>query len=297
MRKVGLQGRSFVPLLSSFACAIPGIMSTRTIPTFADRLTTILVAPLMSCSARLPVYSLLIAAFIPSITVAGIFSLQGLVMLGMYSLGIIGAMTVALILKHTLLKGEPAPFIMEMPQFRRPSLIAVLRNVLDRVLLFVKSAGTIILACSVVLWFLASHPLDAPPRESYAGQIGHVLEPVLEPLGLSWEVGVGIVASFAAREVFVSALATVYNLSNEGSEPTSLLNVLRAQHEQGLFSLPSALALLVFYVFACMCMSTLAVCYRETGSWRWTAFMFTYMTTLGYGAAWVTYRIALMLGA
>lgn len=294
MRKFGLQGRSFVPLLSSFACAIPGIMSTRTIPTFADRLTTILVAPLMSCSARLPVYSLLIAAFIPSMTVLGVFSLQGLVMLGMYSLGILGALVVALILKHTLLKGEPAPFIMEMPQFRMPSLIAVLRNVFDRVLLFVKSAGTIILACSIVLWYLASHPLEATPRESYAGQIGTFLEPALKPLGLSWEIGVGIVASFAAREVFVSALATVYNLSNEGDEPTSLLSVLRAQHEQGLFSLPSALALLVFYVFACMCMSTLAVCYRETGSWRWTAFMFSYMTILGYGAAWVTYRVSLM---
>ncbi len=296
MRKFGLQGRSFVPLLSSFACAIPGILSARTIPTLSDRFTTIMVAPLMSCSARLPVYSLLIAAFIPAYVVGGIFSLQGLVMLGLYLLGVVTAMLVASVLKLTVLRGEPAPFVMEMPLFRRPSLRVVVRNVLDRVLLFVQSAGTIILACSLVMWFLASYPRDVNIEQSYAGRIGHAIEPALAPLGLGWEVGIGIVASFAAREVFVSSLATVYNLGDDDTAPTSLLHVLNAQHASGEFTLAAALALLVFYVYACMCMSTLAVTRRETGSWSWTIFMFVYMTALGYGAALLTYQGALYFG-
>jgi ferrous iron transport protein B len=291
MRPFGLQGRSFIPLLSSFACAIPGILSTRTIPSFTDRLATILVAPLMSCSARLPVYTLLIAAFIPHETVFGVFSLQGLALLGMYVLGILGAAIVAWILKMTLLRGEPAVFVMEMPPFRMPSIKNAARDVLDRVVVFLKSAGTIILACSILLWFLASFP-QGEVRNTFAGRIGATIEPVIKPLGLNWEIGVGILASFAAREVFISSLATVYNLQNEDSASESLTQVLRDKRADGTFTVAMALSLMVFYVFACQCMSTLAVCRRETGSWGWTVFMFTYMTALAYFASYITYHLA-----
>lgn len=296
MRKVGLQGRSFIPLLSSFACAIPGILSTRTIPTFADRLTTILIAPLMSCSARLPVYTLLIAAFIPNLVVGGFFSLQGLTLFSLYLLGAFGALAVAWVFKLTLLRGQPAFFVMEMPPFRMPSIKLVLRSVWDRVLSFVKNAGTVILACSIVLWFLASYP-QGEGRSSYAKQFGHFIEPIIEPLGYNWEIGVGLLTSFAAREVFVSALATVYNVSDEDDSSQSVLSEIRKKREQGEFTLATALSLLVFYVFACQCMSTLAVCRRETGSWWWTGFMFAYMTALAYGAALVTYKLAVSFGA
>lgn len=292
MRKVGLQGRSFIPLLSSFACAIPGIMSARSIPSFADRLTTILIAPLMSCSARLPVYALLIAAFIPSTLYLGVVSLQGLVLLSMYLLGIIGAAVVAWALKSSLLRGTPALFVMEMPPFRLPAFKVVLRDVLDRVVLFLKSAGTIILACSIVLWFLAAFPSDKV-EESFAGKIGHAMEPVIRPLGFNWEIGVGILASFAAREVFITSLATVYNLEADDTDETRpILSALEERRAAGTFTLSSALSLMVFYVFACQCMSTLAVCRRETNSWRWPIFMFVYMTALAYVAALITYQVA-----
>ena len=303
MRRFGLQGRSFIPMLSSFACAIPGIMSTRIIPSRADRLATIMVAPLMSCSARLPVYTVLIAAFIPQQTVLGFLSLPGLVLFCMYSLGIIAAAVVAFILKRSLLRREPAFFVMEMPPFRRPSVRLILRAMWDRALLFVKSAGTVILACSIVLWFLASFPKPPPnfsgnPVEiSYAGQLGHLIEPLVRPLGFGWELAVGIIASFAAREVFVSAMATVYNLSDQSDAAISLTQSFKARAADGTFPLAAALSLLVFYVFACMCMSTLAVCRRETGSWRWTAGMFLYMTGLAYVAALVTYQLTLWIQA
>ena len=298
MRKVGLQGRSFIPLLSSFACAVPGIMSTRSIPSMADRLITILVSPLMSCSARLPVYAVLIAAFIPQTTVGGLFSLQGLIMLGLYALGVITAAVVALVLKLTMFSGEPALFVMEMPPFRLPSLKLVLRDVYDRVVVFVRSAGTVILACSIVLWFLASHPTidSAPPsvEASYAGSLGKMIEPIIEPLGFDWRIGVGLLASFAAREVFVSSLATVYNLESENEATESLTLLLKESADSGVgFGLPAALALLVFYVYACQCMSTLAVCRRETGGWKWPAVMFLYMTILAYVGAFLTYQICI----
>lgn len=298
MRKVGLQGRSFIPLLSSFACAVPGIMSTRAIPSIADRFITILVAPLMSCSARIPVYTVLIAAFIPAVKFYGL-SLQGLTMLSVYLLGILGAAVVGRVLKMFLFKGEPALFVMEMPPFRAPSMALVLREVWDRVLIFIKSAGTVILACSILLWFLASHPTHpdgSAPKvvESYAGQVGKFIEPSIKPLGFNWEIGIAIFTSFAAREVFVSTLATVYNLESSDDSSQSLTKLLREQPKAD-FGLPSALSLLVFYVFACQCMSTLAVCRRETGSWTWPAFMFIYMTTLAYGASLITYRIAVSL--
>lgn len=294
MRRFGLQGRSFIPLLSSFACAIPGIMSTRTIPSFADRMATILIAPLMSCSARLPVYTLLIAAFVPDEKLFGFVSLQGLVLLSMYLLGVLGAVVVAWLLKSTIFRGEPALFVMEMPPFRRPSLLTVITEIKDRIVLFLQSAGTVILACSVLLWFIASYP-KGELRDSYAGRIGAVIEPAIKPLGFNWEIGVGILASFAAREVFVSSLATVYNIEDDGAATRSLSSSLRTRREQGRFSTLSAISLMVFYVFACQCMSTLAVCRRETGSWKWPIVMFVYMTTLAYLLSLATYQIGLRL--
>ena len=295
MRKFGLQGRSFIPLLSSFACAIPGIMSTRTIPSFADRMTTILVAPLMSCSARLPVYTLLIAAFIPKSYLLGFISLQGVVLFGMYALGIVGACVVSWILKVLFFRAEPAIFVMEMPPFRLPAIKTIFRDILDRIVLFLKSAGTIILACSIVLWFLASYP-KGKVEESYAGHIGRFIEPAIEPLGFNWEIGVGLLASFAAREVFVSSLATVYNIaSSDDSNSESLLTELRRKRQDGKFTRLTAISLMVFYVFACQCMSTLAVCRRETGSWKWTGLMFVYMTSLAYAASLLTYQTGLLI--
>ncbi len=297
MRPFGLQGRSFIPLLSSFACAIPGILSSRTIPSWADRLATIMIAPLMSCSARLPVYAVLIAAFIPEHYVLGVFSLKGLTLLGMYLLGIVGALLVSWALKVTILKHEPAMFVMEMPSFKTPSIKGVIREVYDRVKAFIVNAGTTILACSIILWFLASYPrlpedyVGSRIEASYAGQIGHAMEPIIKPLGFNWEIGVGLLASFAAREVFVSSLATVYNIEDDSESSKSLVQHLRAQKADGSFTTLSALSLLVFYVFACQCMSTLAVCRRETGSWSWTAFMFIYMTALAYISSLVTFQL------
>lgn len=301
MRKFGLQGRSFIPLLSSFACAIPGIMSTRSIPSFSDRLTTILVAPLMSCSARIPVYTVLISAFVPQTFLYGFISLQGLVLLGMYLLGIFGAAIVAKILRFSIFKGQPALFVMEMPVFKKPSLKLVIRDVIDRIVLFIKNAGTMILACSIILWFLASYPkvenqtTSNPVASSYAGQIGHFIEPVIKPLGFNWEIGVGLLASFAAREVFVSALATVYSLQEDDDGAHSLIQVLKdkknSQNNGYNFSTLAAISLMVFYVFACQCISTLAVVKRETGSWKWVIFMFSYMTLLAYFASLITYQL------
>ena len=305
MRKVGLQGRSFIPLLSSFACAIPGIMATRTIPSWADRLATILVAPLMSCSARLPVYTLLIAAFIPNTTIAGFFSLQALVLLALYFAGILGAAGVAAILKKTILKREPAFFIMELPPIRRPSLRLVFREVWDRVKVFCKSAGSVILACTVVLWFLSSYPRavdgSAPKLQaSYAGSLGAVIEPAIRPIGLNWEMGIGLIASFAAREVFVSALATIYNVGDaaEGGDDNSkeetsrsLLAKLKQKYADHEITFASAMSLMVFYVFACQCMSTLAVVKKETGSVGWVAFLFSYSLILAYSSSFLVYHI------
>lgn len=298
MRQVGLQGRSFIPLLSSFACAVPGIMSTRTIPSLSDRFITILVAPLMSCSARLPVYTVLIAAFIPNYKVFGVFGLPGLILLSAYILGILGAGVVAIILKGFVFKGEPALYVMEMPPFRMPSLKLVLREVFDRILLFIKDAGTVIMACSIVLWFLASFPNQydgSKPKvaDSYAGSIGKAIEPVIRPLGFNWEIGIGILASFAAREVFISSLATVYNLEDSEDAAQSLTQRLKARSKTGEgFGIATMLSLLVFFIFACQCMSTLAVCRRETGSWKWPAVMFIYMTSMAYAASFVTYQLA-----
>ncbi len=297
MRKVGLQGRAFIPLLSSFACAVPGILSTRTIPSRSDRLATIMIAPLMSCSARLPVYAVLIAAFIPQTLVGGFISLQGLVLLGMYLLGVVGACFVAWILKKCLLWKESCFYVMEMPPLRRPIFRVILRGVYDSVASFLKNASTIILACSVVVWFLASYPKPGPEfqgnpvQASFAGQLGTAIEPAIKPLGFNWEIGIAILSSFPAREVFVTTLSTIYNISDDDDEYTGLVNILRGRQQSGEFSTLSALSLMVFYVFACMCMSTLAVCKRETGSWGWTLGMFGYMTALAYGASLAVFQI------
>ena len=294
MRRFGLQGRSFIPLLSSFACAIPGIVSTRTIPSNADRIATIMVAPLMSCSARLPVYAAIISAVIPA-TYYGIFNLQGIVMSALYFLGIIAAAAVAFILKKTLLRREPAVFLMEIPPLKIPNLKPIFRDVLGRLINFIETAGTVILACSIILWFLSSFPksVDASQqlKNSYAGMLGTILEPIFKPIGIPWEMGIGIITSFAAREVFVSSVATIYNVGNNTDSTQSLISVLKAKHIDGSFSLASAISLLLFYVFACQCMSTLAACKRETGSWWWTSGMFIYMTGLAYFAAWIGFNI------
>ena len=298
LRPVGLQGRSFIPLLSSFACAIPGILSTRTIPSWADRLTTIMIAPLMSCSARLPVYTVLIGAFVPDEKVLGIFSLQGMTLFGMYLLGIFGAAIVSALLRLIFLRGTPAIFVMEMPPYRLPIVRNVARAVIDSVSSFLKSAGTVILAITIILWFLASYPRpensdaaeELPLRQSYAGELGHFIEPVIKPLGFNWEIGVSVLASFAAREVFVSSLATVYNLQADDDSSKNLIELLKDKKADGSFTPATAASLLVFYVFACMCMSTLAVAKRETGSWIWTGIMFSYMTGLAYVLAALTYH-------
>ncbi len=300
MRCVGLQGRSFVPLLSSFACAIPGIMATRAITSPTDRLATIFVAPFMSCSARLPVYALLIGAFIPEKTIAGFLSLRGIVLFSLYVLGVVGAGATAFLLKRTVLRGARSLFLLELPRLRWPSLHNVGIEIFERVVVFVKNAGGIILAFSVILWFLASFP-QLPPgtpadiqiRESYAGSLGLLIEPLMRPLGFGWEICIGIIASFAARELFVSTLATVYRLGDTSPDDGTLISILQSQSS---LTLSSALGLLVFYVFACQCMSTLAVCRRETGTWRWPIFMFTYMTLLAYAAAWVTVTLATYFG-
>ncbi|MDQ3219430.1 MAG: ferrous iron transport protein B [Acidobacteriota bacterium] len=326
MSRVGLHGKAFLPLMSSFACAIPGIMATRTIENRRDRFATILIAPLMSCSARLPVYTLMIAAFFAGQTVFGILSLGAVLMLAMYSLGIIAAIIVAFVLKRTILKAPPPPFIMELPPYRLPNVRTILQNMLTRAGLFVKRAGTVILAISIVLWALMYFPraevessevrvqsveqFETPNSEaetgsmqlqnSYAGKLGHIIEPVIQPLGFDWKIGVALIASFAAREVLVSTLSIIYNVGkDENEESETLISAIRnAKKPDGslVWSPLTALTLMVFFVLAMQCMSTVAVVRRETNSWRWTMFMVGYMTILAYAAAFVTYQGGRLLG-
>jgi len=302
MGRVGLEGRAFIALLSSYACAVPGIMATRTIPSPKSRLVTILVAPLMTCSARLPVYALLIAAFVPSRTAWGPFGIQGLVLLGLYLAGATFALIVAALLKRTVLRGEDIPFTLELPPYRRPPLRLLVAQVWGAASAFLRRAGTIILSVSIVLWFLMTFPRAEAPAElgpqeaaryalehSAAGRMGHAIEPLIAPLGFDWKVGVGLVASLAAREVIVSTLAQIYAVSNDD---LSLRNAVR---RDPIFDPPTVAALLVFYVFALQCMSTLAVMRRETNSWGWPAFAFGYLLTLAYGAAFVANRVVAAL--
>lgn len=311
MRGVGLHGRSFIPMLSGYACAVPAIMSARVIEDPKDRLATIMVLPLMSCSARLPVYTLLIGAFVPAVSVAGLFDLRGVTMLGMYLLGTLAALAMAAMFKRTLLKGPVRPLIMELPPYRLPDPRSLFLSVMQRCLLFLRRAGTVILAISILLWALASYPRTEVPTElgaersqevqlanSYLGRLGHIVEPAVRPLGFDWKIGVSIVSSFAAREVFVSSMGTIYGVGADDEDTAALTDRLRSERRADgtpAYTTLTAMSLMVFYVFALMCMSTSAITIRETGGGRvgvqWAALQFAYMLALAWGAAWVVYRI------
>lgn len=331
MSGVGLSGRAFVPLLSSFACAIPGIMATRTIDNRRDRLTTIMVAPFMSCSARLPVYALLIGAFVPNRWI-GFVTLPGLTLFSMYILGILAAVVVAFVLKRTALRGGKPLYLMELPPYRIPSWHSILLTVRDRCLLFLQKAGTVILAVSVVLWFLASYPRGGPQetvlhaqiveaqshgnapaaeglqkqlagialRNSFAGQAGRLIEPAIAPLGFDWRVGIALITSFAAREVMVSTMATVFNLGDAHQGFHSLPETLRNDRDPVTgklsYSPLAGISLMVFFVLACQCMSTVAVVRRETNSWRWPIFMVIMMNVLAWVTSFAVFQGGRMLG-
>lgn len=330
MRGVGLNGKSFIPLLSSFACAVPGIMSARTIEDRNDRLATIMVAPLMSCSARLPVYTLMISAFIPSKRILGIFNLQGLTLFSMYVLSIAAGLGMAAIFRKSLLKGNMTPFVLELPPYRVPNFRTVFITLWEKGKLFLYRAGTIIFNLSIILWFLASYPrhqnvehhyedmkksavesysgtiLEEKITEiesmrksdqiknSFAGQLGKAIEPVILPLGFDWKIGIGLIASFAAREVLVSTLAIVYNVNDDEDSNVSLVTKLQNERspETGklLYTPLMAVSLMVFFVLACQCMSTVAVVKKETNSWRWPIFMIVYMTGLAWLGSFIVYQ-------
>jgi ferrous iron transport protein B len=297
MARVGLSGRAFIPLLSSFACAVPGIMATRTIDDPKDRLTTILIAPLMTCSARLPVYTLIIGAFIPARTVGPGIGLQGLVLFGLYIAGILGAMLAALILRRTVTRGKGSGFLMEMPKYQWPRIEDVAIGLWQRALIFLKRAGTIILASTALLWLLASYP-QAPAgvkqsEYSIAGRLASGVEAVVRPIGFNHEIALALIPAMAAREVAVSAISTVYAIdaANEDEAAKALEERLG-----GAWPLPTALAFLAWFVFAPQCISTLAVTRRETNSWRWPGFMLAYLFGLAYVAAGTTYWLATAAG-
>jgi ferrous iron transport protein B len=296
MGRVGLSGRAFIPLLSSFACAIPGIMAARTIPSSRDRLATIMIAPLMTCSARLPVYALLIGAFIPQRAV-GVLNLRGLVLFALYLAGVASALGVAFVLKRTVMRGEYRPLLLELPEYRLPHLSNLVLGLWERARIFLTRVGTIILTLMVVLWFLASFP--APPagatgpaiQYSIAGMLGHALQLLFAPIGFNWQISIALVPGLAAREVAVSALGTVYAMSGSSDVAGALTPIIA----QG-WSLATGLSLLAWYVFAPQCLSTLAVVKRETNSWRYPLYMAAYLFALAYLGAFATYRVALALG-
>jgi ferrous iron transport protein B len=301
MSRVGLNGKSFIPLLSSYACAIPGIMATRTIEDSKDRLVTILVAPLMSCSARLPVYLLMIAGLIPGSRVPLLTKVG--VMLLMYALGTFGAFGFAWLFKRTLLKGAPPLMIMELPPYRVPGIKDVAIQMLERAGIFLRRAGTVILGISIILWFLSAYPklpeAGTPAQQlaqSFAGQAGHALEPLIKPLGFDWQIGIGLISSFAAREVFVSTMSVVFNAESENRQDTTPLRtaMLAAHWPDGraLFTPLVCFTLMIFYVFAMQCMSTIAIVRRETNGWKWPLFQIGYMT----GTAWVLSFIVFQSG-
>ncbi|MBW2577864.1 MAG: ferrous iron transporter B [Deltaproteobacteria bacterium] len=305
MAGVGLEGRAFVSLLSSYACAVPGIMATRTIPSPRHRLVTILVAPLMTCSARLPVYALLIGAFVPAVTVAGPFGLQGLVLLALYAIGSLTALLVASVLTRTLLQEDAMPFYMELPPYRMPTARLLASQVWRSTWAFLRRAGTIILAVSMVLWCLLTFPQQqAPPgaspaeasryaiENSFAGKAGHAIEPLIEPLGFDWKIGIGLVASLAAREVIVATLAQIYAATDEdASLRAAVQNDIDPRTGEKVFDAATVASLLVFFIFALQCMSTLAIMRRETNSWRWPAFAFSYLLVLAYAASFGAHQI------
>ena len=323
MASFGLSGRSFIPLLSSFACAVPGIMSTRSIDNRRDRIATILIAPLMSCSARLPVYVLFISAFIPAQTVGGVFGLQGTLLFAMYLLGLVFAPPIAFLLKRTMLKGESVPFLLELPPFQVPAWRVVLFRMYDRSWAFIKRAGTIILATTILIWALSYYPdqpqlagefaarrASAAPealasldteeagarlRGSYLGQAGQAIEPLVQPLGWDWKIGMATLASFPAREVIIAALGTIYNLGNEQDEESvQLRDAMRAERwpdGRVVYTPVVAVSVMVFFALCCQCGATLATIKRETGSWGYAAFTFIYMTSLAYLGALLVYQV------
>lgn len=331
MRRFGLHGRAFIPMLSGFACAIPAIMATRTISDPKDRLITMMVVPLTSCSARLPVYALMIAASVPAIPLFGGFNTQGATLWGAYAFSLLAAVSMALLFRRTILKGAPQAFILELPPYRVPSIRTVLTTMWERGKLFLTQAGTIILSISIVLWFLANFPmqpqlhqryetmraeargalqgealesrvaeLDATEqgevlRDSYAGRLGHVIEPLIRPLGFDWKIGIGLIGSFVAREVFVSTMAVVYNVGEADEKSHTLQDAIRSDFNPNTgkptFTLLVSLNLILFYILAMQCMSTVAVVKRETGSWKWPLFMLGYMTALAYSVCLLVYQI------
>ncbi|RVT43758.1 ferrous iron transporter B [Sphingobium algorifonticola] len=300
MARVGLSGRAFIPLLSSFACAVPGIMATRTISDPKDRLTTILIAPLMTCSARLPVYAVIIGAFIPARSVGPGIGLQGLVLFLLYVLGIVGALAAALLLRLTVTKGQSSGFLMEMPKYQWPRLRDVLIGLWQRAVIFLKRAGTIIFASTVILWLCLSFPKPpagstmSPVDYSIAGRIAGGLNVVMEPIGFNRDISLALIPAMAAREVAVSALATVYSI--EAGDDEAALERSLGDRLQGRWSLPTALAFLAWFVFAPQCISTIAVTRRETNGWRWPLFMVIYLFALAYAAAGITFWTATAAG-
>ncbi|TWT70843.1 ferrous iron transport protein B [Crateriforma conspicua] len=340
MRLFGLSGKSFLPLMSSFACAVPGVMATRVIENRRDRFATMMIAPLMSCSARLPVYLLLIGAFIPSITILGFLGLPALVLMSMYAVGVLVAIPVSLILKHTMLRGEAAPFVLELPEYQWPDPTVVFAKVWEASREFLVRAGTLILAASILIWFAAYWPgdhtrqyelqaelaqidqqLDASessPAEpllqrrdevseelkvissdllesSLLGRVGHAIEPAVRPLGWDWKIGVGALASFPAREVIISTLGTIYSLGGDvDEEDEGLIGAIRAAtwpDGSPVYTIPTVLSVMVFFALCAQCVSTLLVIRRETNSWRWPVFSFTYMTVVAYIGAMLTYQV------
>ena len=298
MRSIGLNGKAFIPLLSAYACAVPAIMATRTIENKRDRLATILVTPFMTCSARLPVYMLLIAAFIPDIVyLHGFLGLRTLTMLGLYLAGFLGAMFTARLLKSSILKSSETPFILELPQYRMPTLRALALRLVDRARIFLRQAGTIILCVTLALWCLAHLPMIQSPggaisapelSDSLIGRLGHFIEPAIAPLGFNWKIGIGLLSSVLAREVMVSTMGTLYGAQAD----THALSLQTALHHD--MTLGGALALMIFFAFAMQCTSTMAVVRRETNSWKWPAVQFLYMLSLAWIAAYAVNHLAMM---
>lgn len=308
MGSVGLEGRCFVALLSSYACAIPGVMATRTIPSPKDRLATILVAPFATCSARLPVYALLISAFVPATPVVGPITMQGLTLMGLYLLGAVSAILFAAIFKRGMLRGASLPFYLELPPYRFPSLSSLAIQVWRRVSLFLAKAGKVILAGSIVLWFLLNFPTSEAPagateaeaaqyqiEHSLAADMGRALEPIFSPLGYDWRINIGLIGSFAARELMVSTMAQVYAYEGDTEEVDGFADLLtRADPATGqpMMSAATGFSLMVFFVYALLCVSTIAVVKRETGGWRWPLFQLGYMFAVAWIGAFVTYQLA-----
>jgi ferrous iron transport protein B len=303
MSKVGLTGKSFLPLLSSYACAVPGVMATRTIDHAKDRLVTMLVVPLASCSARLPVYSLLIAVMIPSELLSA--WTKALVMMAMYLLGTLGAFFFAWLFRRKLIPGSSGTLVLELPAYKRPSLRAIFHQLFQRCWMFVRRAGTVIMGLSILLWAAMTYPksTDADKSKqvenSIGGRLGHFIEPAIKPLGYDWKIGIGLISSFAAREVFVSSMGVIYAVEEGEEEDTSALEE-RMRSEtwpdgSKIYTVPVCIGLMVFFVFAMQCLSTVAVVRRESGSWKWALFQFTYMTVTAYVLALIVYQIGSLI--